>query len=147
MIAPFFGLVGLPSGVNQWVTNLTTRLPNIPLPGTSPVPYQYLGMSTLSIGKSMRFARQPYNASERERPHAGSIVLVTIENDGVISNPMAYRVLEQWQANGSETEAFMFDAKFDLPHDVIDIHQEKANTDLVYPVLIDLVEGREPMLP
>ena len=108
---------------------------------------QYLGMSTVSIGESMRFAQLPREASTTKPFEAGSMVLVTIENDLVISNQLAQRVLSQWQANGSQVEEFVFDAKFGLPHDVIDIHQRKANPDLVYPVMIDLVEGRTPLLP
>jgi pimeloyl-ACP methyl ester carboxylesterase len=147
LVAPFFGLVGLPSGLNQWVINLATRLPNIALPGTSPVPYQYLGMSTMGIGESMRFAQVPREASLTGPLGAGSVVLVTVENDIVVSNRLAHKVLAQWETNGAKAEKFMFDAKFGLPHDVIDVHQVKANPDLVYPVMIDLVEGRTPVLP
>ncbi len=147
MVAPFFGLMGLPRGINQWVINLTTRLPNITVSSTSPVPYQYLGMSTISIGESMRFAQLPREASLTKPFQAGSMVLVTVENDLVVSNPLAQRVISQWEANGSQVDEFIFDAKFGLPHDVIDIHQRKANPDLVYPVMIDLVEGRTPLVP
>jgi hypothetical protein len=34
-----------------------------------------------------------------------------------------------------------------LLYDVIDIHQEKGNTELVYPVMTDLVEGCTPVIP
>ena len=81
LVAPFFGLVGLPSLPNQWATNLLTRLPNIWFPGTSPVPYQYLGTATTGIGKSMRFAQVPRQASLTEPLRTGSVVLVTVENE------------------------------------------------------------------
>jgi pimeloyl-ACP methyl ester carboxylesterase len=147
MVAPFFGLVGLPSVPNQWVTNLLTRLPNLSFPGTSPVPYQYLGTATQGIGESMRFAQVPRQASLIEPMRAGSVVLVTVENDSVVSNQMAHQVFAQWKANGANADEFIFDAEFGLPHDVIDIHQEKGNPELVYPFLIDLVEGRTPVIP
>jgi len=147
LIAPFFGLVGLPSGLNQWVINLASRLPNIPLPDTTLVPYQYKGMSTMGIGESMRFAEVPRQASATEPLATGSVVLVINENDSVISNQTAQQVLSQWKANGADAEEFVFDAEFGLPHDVIDIHQEKGNPELVYPILIDLVEGRTPVMP
>ena len=147
LVAPFFGLVGLPSRINQWVVNLTTRLPNIPLPGATLVPYQYLGQSTVGIGEAMRFAQVPKEASTTEPPGAGSVVLVIIENDSVISNQTAQQVLDQWEANGANIEEFIFPTEFGLPHDVIDIHQEKGNPELVYPIMLDLVEGRTPVLP
>ena len=147
LVAPFFGLIGLPSGLNQWLINLAARLPNIAIPGTSPNPYQYLGMSTMGIGESMRFAQLPREQSTSEPLGAGSVVLVTIENDSVVSNRMAKDVLAHWAANGANTETFVFEAKYGLPHDVIDIHNRKANPELVYPILIDLVEGLKPVLP
>jgi pimeloyl-ACP methyl ester carboxylesterase len=146
LVAPFFGLVGLPSGVNQWVINLMTRLPNIPLPGPTLVPYQYLGQSTMGIGESMRFAQVPRQASTTEPIGAGSVVLVTVENDSVVSNQTAHKVFTQWEANGVIGKEFVFPAELDLPHDVIDIHQATGNPDLVYPILIDLVEGRTPVI-
>jgi pimeloyl-ACP methyl ester carboxylesterase len=147
LVAPFFGLIGLPGWLNQWVINLTTRLPNIPISSTSPVPYQYLGMSTMGIGESMLFAQAPREASLTQPVGAGAIVLVTVENDLVVSNQMAQRILSHWEANGAQVDEFVFDAELGLPHDVIDIHQKKANPNLVYPVMIDLVEGRTPQLP
>ncbi|HBY08102.1 MAG TPA: hypothetical protein DEH22_10070 [Chloroflexi bacterium] len=146
LVAPFFGLVGLPSGPNQWVTNLLTRLPNIWFPGTSPVPYQYLGTATTGIGESMRFAQVPRQAAAQSPIRVGSVVLVTVENDSVVSNQMAHRVLAQWKANGANVEEFVFPAELGLPHDVVDIHQAKGNPELVYPILIDLVEGRAPVI-
>jgi len=59
VIAPFFGAIGLPSGLDRWGTHLIMRLPNIPFPFSTPVPYQYLGMSSLGIGESMLFAEVP----------------------------------------------------------------------------------------
>ena len=91
MVAPFFGLIGLPSGINQWAINLTTRLPNISISSSSPVPYQYLGMSSMGIGELMRFAQLPREASVTQPLGAGAIVLVTVENDLVVSNQMAQR--------------------------------------------------------
>jgi len=147
VVAPFFGAIGLPDGLNQWGTNLITRLPNIPFPFSTPVPYQYLGMSSLGIGESMRFAEVPEKASLKEPIRAGSVVIVTNENDNTISNPLARRVLAQWKANGSNAEEFVIDKKYGLPHDVIDPYQNGSNPELIYPLMIDLIEGRTPVMP
>jgi len=95
----------------------------------------------------MRFAQVPREASTTEPPGAGSVVLVIIENDSVISNQTAQQVLDQWEANGANIEEFIFPTEFGVPHDVIDIHQEKGHPELVYPILIDLVEGFTPVIP
>jgi len=147
VVAPFFGAVGLPSGLDRWGTNLITRLPNIPFPSTTPVPYQYLGMSSLGIGESMRFAEVPAKASLIGPVRAGSVVLVTNDNDNTISNPLARKVLAQWKAHGSNAEEFVIDKKYGLPHDVIDPHQNSSDPELIYPIMIDLIEGRTPVIP
>jgi len=147
VVAPFFGAIGLPSGLDRWGTNLITRLPNIPFPFSTPVPYQYLGMSSLGIGESMRFAEAPEKASLKEPIRAGSVVLVTNENDNTISNPFARKVLSQWKAHGSNADEFVIDKKYGLPHDVIDIHQNGSDPELIYPLMIDLIEGRTPVMP
>ena len=147
VVAPFFGAIGLPSGLDRWGTNLITRLPNIPFPFSTPVPYQYLGMSSLGIGESMRFAEVPEKASLIEPIRAGSVVLVTNENDNTISNPFARKVLTQWIAHGSNADEFVIDEKYGLPHDVIDIHQNGSDPELIYPLMIDLIEGRTPIMP
>lgn len=147
VVAPFFGLGVLPGWLNQWATNVIVRLPNIPFPAPSPVPYQYLGMSSMGVGESMRFADAPREASENNAMRAVSAVLVTNENDFVVSNSMARQVLHAWQTHGGQATEFVVDAKYGLPHDVIDIHQVGANPELVYPMMIDLVEGRTPAMP
>jgi len=147
VVAPFFGAIGLPSGVDRWGTNLITRLPNIPFPFSTSVPYQYLGMSSLGIGETMRFAEVPEKASLREPIRAGSVVLVTNDNDNTISNPFARKVLSQWKAHGSNANEFVIDKKYGLPHDVIDIHQNGSDPELIYPIMIDLIEGRTPVMP
>jgi len=147
MVAPFFGAIGLPGGLDRWGTNLITRLPNIPFPFSTPVPYQYLGMSSLGIGESMRFASIASKESSKKPISAGSVVLVTNDNDNTISNPLARRVLAQWKAHGSNAEEFVIDKKYGLPHDVIDPHQYGSDPELIYPIMIDLVEGRTPIMP
>lgn len=147
VVAPFFGAIGLPSGLDQWGTNLITRLPNIPFPFSTPVPYQYLGMSSLGIGESMRFSSIPSKQSSKEPIRAGSVVLVTNENDNTISNPLARKVLAQWEEHGSKAEEFVIDKKYGLPHDVIDTHQNGSDPELIYPIMIDLIEGRIPVMP
>jgi pimeloyl-ACP methyl ester carboxylesterase len=147
VVAPFFGAIGLPSGLDQWGTNLITRLPNIPFPFSTPVPYQYLGMSSLGIGESMRFSSIPSKQSSKEPIRAGSVVLVTNENDNTISNPLARKVLAQWEEHGSKAEEFVIEKKYGLPHDVIDTHQNGSDPELIYPIMIDLIEGRIPIMP
>jgi len=78
---------------------------------------------------------------------AGSVVLAANENDNTISNPFARKVLAQWIAHGSNADEFVIDEKYGLPHDVIDIQQNASNPELIYPIMIDLIEERTPVMP
>jgi len=104
-------------------------------------------MSSLGIGKSMRFAEVPEKASSTEPIRAGSVVLVTSDNDNTISNPLARKVLARWKGHGSDAEEFVINKKYGLPHDVIDPYQNGSNPELIYPMMIDLIEGRIPVIP
>jgi pimeloyl-ACP methyl ester carboxylesterase len=146
-IAPFYGMGIVPTWLNEWGINLIPRLPNIPFPGPTPVPYAYLGMSSKSVGETIRFGEVVRRAAQDHPMLAGSLVLVTNDDDLVVSNSMSRAVLKQWLSNGANATEFIFDAKYGLPHDIVDIHQTNQNTEFTYPILFDLVEGRTPSLP
>lgn len=146
-IAPFYGLGLLPSWFSQWATNLLTRIPNIPAPGPSHNDYQYFGMSSRGVGESMRFAQVAREDAAQKKMAAPSFVLITNEADVAVSNSMARQVNENRRARGAQVEEFIFDSSFRLPHDLIDVHNPHQNAALVYPILIELTEGRVPVLP
>lgn len=146
-IAPFYGLGLLPSWLNPWAMNVLTRLPNIPARSSaSPVPYQYLGMSSMGVGETMRFAAVASQDAARQPIKAGSFLLILNDNDVVVSNSMALRIFEQRRALGGNVELFTLGKEYGLPHDIIDPHQRAGNVEFVYPLLIDLTEGRIPTL-
>jgi len=72
---------------------------------------------------------------------------VTNANDRVVDNDMARALNSVWQSKGVAAEAFEFPESMALPHDVVDVQQPTLDIEIVYPMLIDLVEGREPRLP
>jgi pimeloyl-ACP methyl ester carboxylesterase len=146
-IAPFYALGLLPPWLSQWATNLLTRLPNIPARAPSPIEYQYQGMSSKGVGESMRFAQVARQGAATSPMAAGTFLLVTNENDVAVSNRVARQVNEMRRGLGAEVDEFIFDKEYGLPHDVIDVHQPTSDPEFVYPILIDLMEGRAPTLP
>jgi hypothetical protein len=78
---------------------------------------------------------------------AGSVVMVNNNRDTVVSNTMSRAMLGLWRGQGADAQEFVFDVKYGLAHDVVDIHDPFHNIELVYPVLFDLMEKRTPVLP
>jgi pimeloyl-ACP methyl ester carboxylesterase len=145
-IAPFFGLGYAPTWLNEWCINLLTRLPSIPVRGPTPVPYAYHGNTTKAMGETMRLGEAVRRTAVDHPMLAGSVVLVNNNKDTVVSNTMSRAMLELWRSQGADAQEFVFDVKYGLAHDVVDIHDPAHNTELVYPILFDLMEGRTPSL-
>jgi esterase/lipase len=146
-IAPFFGLAHAPTWLNEWCINLLARLPSFPLRGSTMAPYAYKGNTTKAIGETMRLGEAVRRTAEDNPLLAGSLVIVTNDGDAVVSNPMSRAVLELWRCHGVDASEYVFDIKYGLPHDIVDIHETSNNREFTYPILFDLMEERTPSLP
>jgi pimeloyl-ACP methyl ester carboxylesterase len=145
-IAPFFGLGYAPTWLNEWCISLLTRLPSIPVRGPTMIPYAYMGNTTKAMGETMRLGEAVRREAVNNPMLAGSLVMVNNNKDAIVSNIMSRAMLELWRSHGADAQEFVFDVKYGLAHDVVDIHDPAHNTELVYPILFDLMEGRTPSL-
>jgi pimeloyl-ACP methyl ester carboxylesterase len=147
-VAPFFGSGPLPAWLSAFGTNLLSRIPPIPLysPGVF-ITHAITGNNTRAMGETMRLGLAARNQADAAAPLVKSILLVTNANDRVVDNDMARALNSVWQSKGVAAEAFEFPESMALPHDVVDVQQPTLDIEIVYPMLIDLVEGREPRLP
>ena len=57
---------------------------------------------------------------------------------GRIGSFLAPRLARDYERNGVGLKRYVFPKSADLDHDVIDPTHEKANIELVYPVLLEL---------
>ncbi len=146
-VAPFFGIGVIPVWLNLFAVNLLPRIPPIAI--TAPVPLRHAirGNNTRGLSETMRLGLAAARQAESGPPAARSIVLVTNTNDLSVDNDMARSLLPLWQKHGAQTETFEFPKSLGLRHDLIDVQQSRQRDDIVYPVLIDLMEGRQPKLP
>jgi hypothetical protein len=82
---------------------------------------------------------------ERGRPAVHDLALVVNGNDHTIDAAPVSRIAEIWrQRDGTRTAFYRFASDLRLPHDVIDATQRCGMTDVVYPVVIALLEARTP---
>jgi esterase/lipase len=147
VVAPALTLAMVPRLLDAPAMNLMERVPNVTIhqqPDTAR-PHAYFGISTRAIGETLRFGASVMASAEDAAPVVRDITLVVNENDHTIDPGSALRLAQLWRSrDSSSTMIYRFERKFGLPHDVIDATQKCGMPDIVYPVLIALMEKRAP---
>lgn len=147
VIAPAISLARVPSLFDAPVMNLMMRVPNLTFhqaPDTLR-PHAYFGLSTRAVGQTLRFGASVMHDVERGAPAVRDLALVVNGNDRTIDVAPVLRIAALWRdRDGARTALYRFDAKLRLPHDVIDVTQRCGMPDVVYPVIVALLEARPP---
>lgn len=147
VIAPAISLARVPSPFDAPVMNLMMRVPNLTFhqaPDTLR-PHAYFGVSTRAVGQTLRFGASVLRDVERGGPAVRDLALVLNGNDHTIDAAPVLRMAGLWRdRDGVRTALYRFDALLRLPHDVIDVTQRCGMPEVVYPVLVALLEARAP---
>ncbi len=144
-VAPFCGLRELRAGLNDALGGLLRAAPNVfgwwdpREKEAQPPPHGYPRFATRSLGESLRISTELAQAPLG--PHARRAVLVLNANDPVVNNPHAARRFDALRPLGVEVEHVVLQG---LPaiHDILEPAIPQAQPELVYPALIDLIEGQ-----
>lgn len=148
VIAPALRLARLPSLLDAPAMNFMSRIPNITIhqQGDSTRKHAYFGVSTRALGHMLQFGQSIINDAEHHPPVVSQIVLVTNGNDHTIDGGAAEELTQLWQAHDStlSLKTYQFPTRLGLPHDVIDVTQHCGLPQVVYPVMIALIENRVP---
>jgi alpha-beta hydrolase superfamily lysophospholipase len=149
LIAPAFGYKQIPAPLTVGAMNTALLLlPNIflwwnpALQEKSGPPHTYPRYSSRAVKNVLRlgFATRAHGA--RRSPAARSIVVVTNANDDKVDNAAALRMAQAWRASGAtDVTHYEFPAELKLHHDLIDPDEPDAQTELVYPKLLELMDG------
>jgi len=142
-LAPFCGLHGVPGTANDALGAVLRAAPNRfswwdpRRKEAQEPPHGYPRFATRSIGESLRISTD-LDASP-SRLHARRVVLALNENDPVVNNPFARRRFETLRARGIELQEVGLQGMPPI-HDLIEPQIPQEQTELVYPLLIDLIE-------
>ena len=69
--------------------------------------------------------------------------MVTNANDDAVDNRAAVRLAEAWRAAGAaDVTCYEFPAELGLPHDLIDPAKPEGRPEIVFPKLLELIDGR-----
>jgi carboxylesterase len=147
VVAPALTLARIPRLLDAPAMNLMERVPNVTIrqqPDTGR-PHAYFGISTRAIGETLRFGASVMESAEQAAPLVRDLTLVVNENDHTIDPGSALRLAQLWRSrDSSSTTVYRFARSLGLPHDVIDATQKSGMPDVVYPILIALMEKRPP---
>jgi acetyl esterase/lipase len=145
LIAPAFTISrGLGISISRFVMRLFLIMPNVMTQRIRPFkegpPHNYHGFSTRGLGEMMRLGFSVFDTAKTRKPAAQSVLVITNASDPAVDNNITRQLVKRWQASGMEhIETYEFDANYQLIHDVIDPQQPGQQTELVYPILLDLM--------
>lgn len=101
----------------------------------------YPRFSTRALGAIVRLSLGVLREARRRPPAAREVIVVSNAADLSVTLPPIELLLRRWRAHGVAVREHRFPAALGLLHDLMDPDQERQQVDLVYPVLVKLVDG------
>jgi esterase/lipase len=106
------------------------------------VDYTYPRYSRRALGQILRLGFAALARARQGAPGAKSIVMVTNAHDESVDNWAAERLAEAWRRGGARhLRAYEFPEELKLGHDMIDPEAKEAQPELVFPKLVELING------
>jgi pimeloyl-ACP methyl ester carboxylesterase len=148
LIAPFFGMYGVPPSVIDVTAVTLSRLPNFyqwwdaskkeNLPGPL---YAYPRFGTHCMADTIQLSRD-VRANLNSKPLlAKRLIFLTTASDRGANNQLTNEIAAQLKAReGEKVITYEFPESLGIPHDMIDPAQPGANTNLSYSKILELVE-------
>ena len=147
LISPGFGFKAIPRFWTPLMGWAFRVLPNSYLwddpqkKAESPLPYNYLRLSTHVLGQILRFSRSIQVLTQRKAPAADSILVITNLNDPAVDNILTDEVVSLWRTRwAKEVQTYQFPANLGLGHDIIGVDDPNMNVAVVYPKLLELID-------
>jgi pimeloyl-ACP methyl ester carboxylesterase len=145
LIAPSLGLGHLGRRLQLLLMNVLLLLPDVATQRfyrfEDAAPYGYLGFSSRAMGEVLRLGLAVVYSAATKRPAAQHVLLFTNGADTAVNNQLARQLVALWQSRGlRHVEQYEFDRELHLHHDLVDINNPIQRVDIVYPVLLDLID-------
>lgn len=143
VVAPALNIPGTPSIATTTFMNLSSRLPNISLPGQSKLDHAYAGESTKGLLAMFTLGRATQESTHERGPAATEVIVVINPDDDQVDASEVKGFADRWARQDGRVDIVYLPA-VGLPHDVIDGDQPSGDVDLVYPILLDLLDNGAP---
>jgi len=149
VISPAFGFKQIPTALTAPETNLASVLPESfswwdpELQMDTKPSYAYPRYSLHALTQIVGLGFSVQMAAQHVRPAAAQVIVVTNAAEPSVNNVLTDEVTANWRRRGATLSTYEFPADLNLPHDLIDPGQDDARTDVVYPKLLQLIQGSQ----
>lgn len=146
-VSPFLGPHFVPPWANRAAANLLLRMPNMMLlwnplepEGAPGMEHAYPRIPTHALAQFMRLGEVLQAAAQQSPPQAAGLGMLLNDADFAVNNALARQLVAAWRAKGRTVDLEVLPRSDLLPHDLIDPQMPGARTELVYPVLLEMIE-------
>jgi pimeloyl-ACP methyl ester carboxylesterase len=148
LLAPFFGIKGIPPRLTPLVRNILLRTPNQflwwdkqareLLAGPT---YAYPRFATRAVGEALRLATSLQKLLQQQAPATRAISVITTAADASVNNAATGDIVAAWRRWApTRIHSYEFAAERCVAHDMIDPNQPDQHCAEAYPVIIEALE-------
>jgi pimeloyl-ACP methyl ester carboxylesterase len=147
LIAPMFGLKGIPGPAYRALARLAYALPNRfvwwdpKLKDQRGPAHGYPQFSTHAYAALFQTGSGVLAGARSAPPKARALAVITNAAEPRLDNRFTLQLIEAWRRWGVDVSTYEFPASAHLPHDLIDPANDEQNTDLAYPVVTRFIAG------
>jgi hypothetical protein len=104
--------------------------------------FRYPGFSSRALGQLLRLSVATFAGAVDRAPKVQDVVMVTSKSDEAVSDSVAWLLIGLWRSKGLfKFAAVDFPKSMQIEHDMIDPANHNQRTDIVYPVLVSLLNA------
>ncbi|OEO30578.1 hypothetical protein VW23_020745 [Devosia insulae DS-56] len=148
-VSPFLGPHFVPPWANRAAANLLLRMPNMMMPwnplepqGAPGMEHSYPRIPTHALAQFMRLGEVLESAAQQAPPRAAGLGMLLNDADFAVNNALARQLVAAWRAKGRAVDLEVLPRSELLPHDLVDPRMPGARTELVYPLLLEMIARR-----
>ena len=141
LLAPFFGMIGVPPALNNFLVNTFGRVPNFsPFNPLEPKKaWGYRGEASRAVADSLMLGLYVGEQADAGTVPRGEVIVITTAVDNTTSNSAIATIVAQWQAGGTPVTSFEFPADQDMPHNSVDPAADPLKKQQVYEEMLRLL--------
>lgn len=141
LLAPFFGIKGVPGFANTFLMNAFSRLPNLSFdsPNEPRREWVYRGEASRGVAAFLGLGHRVQQAARTSIIPNVEIIVITTAIDNTANNNVTAALLEEWKQAGVRVMNFEFGAEQEILHNSIDPAADPIKKQIVYDRMLSLL--------
>ena len=104
--------------------------------------HTYPGFSSWALGQLLRVSVATFSGALNQPPQVQDVVLVTSRSDKAVSDYLVWQLISLWRTKGLFKFASVdFPEAMNIEHDMIDPTHKNQQTEIVYPIIVSLLNA------